>query len=146
MTTVSVQTEAFDPGAEAEALERLGAGAIATFTGLVRSDDGVDAMTLEHYPGMTEAALEALITEAKARWALEGARIVHRVGRLEVGARIVFVGTASAHRKDALEACAFLIDRLKTDAPFWKKEDRAGAERWVAARETDENAAARWKA
>lgn len=107
MTTVSVQTEAFDPGAEAEALERLGAGAIATFTGLVRSDDGVDAMTLEHYPGMTEAALEALITEAKARWALEGARIVHRVGRLEVGARIVFVGTASAHRKDALEAAPF---------------------------------------
>jgi len=146
MTSVSVQTEPFDPGVEAEALEQLGAGAIATFTGLVRSDDGVDAMTLEHYPGMTEAALEALITEAKTRWSLAGARIVHRVGRLEVGARIVFVGTASAHRKDALEACAFLIDRLKTDAPFWKKEDRAGAESWVAARDKDEDAAARWKA
>jgi molybdopterin synthase catalytic subunit len=145
MTRVSVQTGPFDPGSEAEALERLGAGAIATFTGLVRNDDGVDALTLEHYPGMTEAALEALLAEAEARWSLAGARIVHRVGRLDIGARIVFVGTASAHRKDALEACAFLIDRLKTDAPFWKKEDRAGAESWVAARETDEDAAARWE-
>jgi len=145
MSRVSVQTEAFDPGVETEALEGLGAGAVATFTGLVRGDDGVDAMTLEHYPGMTEAALEALVVDAQARWSLAGARIVHRVGGLEVGARIVFVGTASAHRKDALEACAFLIDRLKTDAPFWKKEDRAGAESWVAARASDDDAAARWK-
>ncbi len=146
MKTVRVQTGDFDPGAELALLERDGAGAVASFTGIVRGDDDVAEMTLEHYPGMTEKALLTLVEEACARWPVAAATIVHRVGKLFPGNRIVFVGTASSHRAAALEACAFLIDRLKTDAPFWKKErSSAGSERWVDARESDDAAADRWR-
>ena len=145
MRRVSVQAEDFDSGAELAALEATGAGAIASFTGLVRGDDGVTSMTLEHYPAMTQAALEQLVEDAFARWPLVGATLIHRVGELHTGDRIVFVGTASTHRAAALEACAFLIDRLKTDAPFWKKEQRGEKANWVAERQSDTAIAHRWK-
>ena len=147
MRRVCVQTEDFDSGAELARLETLGGGAVASFTGLVRGDDGLTALTLEHYPGMTQAALAALADQAEARWPLVGLVLIHRVGRMAVGERIVLVATASPHRAAALEACSFLIDRLKTDAPFWKKEERGSGEtRWVEARASDEDAAARWTA
>jgi molybdopterin synthase catalytic subunit len=143
---VRLQAEPFDPGHEAARLEGAGVGAVATFTGLVRGDGGLSSLTLEHYPGMTEAALGALADEAAARWPLTGIILIHRIGMLTVGERIVLVVTASAHRAAALEACAFLIDRLKTDAPFWKKESFAdGRETWVEARCSDDDAAARWR-
>jgi molybdopterin synthase catalytic subunit len=144
MRRVLVQQEDFDSGQELAALEASGAGAVASFTGIVRGDDGVETMTLEHYPAMTLAALAALVDEAEARWPLTGVVIIHRVGELRLGERIVFVGTASAHRAAALEACAFLIDSLKTKAPFWKKEQRADDARWVDARGSDDEAAERW--
>ncbi len=146
---VRVQTEDFDIGAEMDRLGgSAGVGAVASFVGLVRAHgdrDGVTAIELEHYPGMTERALEAIEAEARSRFALTGSLIVHRVGRLELGARIVLVVTASPHRAAALDACAFLIDWLKTKAPFWKREiTRDGAGAWVAAKESDDSAAARW--
>ena len=144
MICVRVQPEDFDGGAELAALEGRGGGAVASFTGIVRADDGVEAMTLEHYPGMTEKALTALAEQATARWPLCGVTVLHRVGTLRAGDRIVFVGTASDHRAAALEACAFLIDRLKTDAPFWKKEHRREGDSWVEARATDDAAARSW--
>ncbi len=145
MISVCVQPERFDVGAELAALEALGGGAVASFTGLVRGDGGLLTLTLEHYPGMTQAALETLASDATARWSLCGVTLIHRVGPMVPGDRIVFVGCASAHRAAALEACAFLIDRLKTDAPFWKKEAFAdGREQWVEARASDDAAAARW--
>jgi len=127
-----------------------GAGAVATFTGLVRRDPdatgAVGTLELEHYPGATEAALRRVAEGAIARWSLGGATIVHRVGPMAPGERIVFVAAASAHRAAALEACAYLIDRLKTDAPFWKRETRGDGEgQWVEARDTDAAAAARWE-
>ena len=140
---VRIQAEAFDPGAELARLEV--SGAVASFTGLVRGDDGLASLTLEHYPGMTEAALNALADEASARWPLAGLILIHRTGAMTPGDRIVFVGTASPHRAAALESCAFLIDRLKTDAPFWKRERfDDGRELWVEARSSDESAAERW--
>lgn len=139
---VRVQREDFDLGAEAAALE-AGAGAVVTFTGIVRDGD-VAAMTLEHYPGMTEAALAEIEAEAQARWPLSGVTIIHRVGRLLPGERIMMVAAASAHRQAAFEAAEFLMDYLKTRAPFWKKEETGGGARWVDARETDESAARRW--
>jgi molybdopterin synthase catalytic subunit len=146
MIRVRVQAEDFNPGEELAALERLAVGAVSSFTGIVRGEAGVATMTLEHYPGMTERALIALVDEARVRWVLAGAIVIHRFGALCAGDRIVFVATASAHRAAALEACAFLIDRLKTDAPFWKKEIGAdGSERWVDARSSDDAAAARWR-
>ncbi|MEL6793002.1 MAG: molybdopterin synthase catalytic subunit MoaE [Pseudomonadota bacterium] len=145
--TVRVQAEDFDLGAEAEALGAGGAtGAVVTFTGLVRGGaDDVEAMTLEHYPGMTEAALEEIEARAMARWPLTGALIIHRVGRLLPGERIMMVATASPHRKAAFEAAEFLMDYLKTRAPFWKKEEVGGEGRWVDAREEDDAAAERWR-
>jgi molybdopterin synthase catalytic subunit len=146
MRIIRVQEHDFDVGTELSLLEGSGAGAVASFTGLVRSDDGVKAMTLEHYPAMTVKALEAIADDAATRWQLLGISVIHRVGRLHVGDRIVFVGTASPHRLAALEACAFLIDRLKTDAPFWKKEHgRVSGDQWVDARETDAAAARKWQ-
>lgn len=140
---VRVQTEDFDLGAEAAALED-GAGAVVTFTGVVRGGD-VTAMTLEHYPGMTETALAEIEAEAMTRFDLTGALIIHRVGRLEPGARIMMVAAAARHRGEAFEAASFLMDYLKTRAPFWKKEETAnGDARWVDAREADDDAAARW--
>ena len=144
MIRVVVSREPIDVGAELERLE-VG-GATATFTGLVRADDGVTTLELEHYPGATERALERLCVDATARWDLAAATVVHRIGPMAPGERIVFVGTGSAHRAAALEACAFLIDRLKTDAPFWKRESRGETHRWVDARGSDDAAAARWRA
>lgn len=145
MIDVRVQTEDFNSGEELLRLEEIRAGGIASFTGLVRTDDGVTALTLDHYPGMTEKALRALAEDAITRWALTGLILIHRIGRLEAGARIVFVGTASAHRAAALESCAFLIDRLKTDAPFWKREHLADETRWVEAKSSDDRRAAHWQ-
>ena len=145
--TVRVQREDFDPGAELAALTdgRTDVGGLVSFTGLVRGDGGLKAMTLEHYPGMTEKALEAIEAEARERWPLLGVTIIHRVGPLAPGARIVFVAAASAHRRAAFEAADFLMDYLKTRAPFWKKEEGAdGSATWVDARESDDAAAARW--
>jgi molybdopterin synthase catalytic subunit len=145
MIKVSVQYEAFDIAAEVAAQDAAGVGAVATFTGIVRGDGGVTAIELEHYPGMTQASLTELVEAARRRWKLSGATIIHRVGRLAVGEPIVLVVTASAHRAEAQEACAFLIDRLKTDAPFWKKEYRGGEASWVEAKASDDARAGRWE-
>lgn len=148
--SVSVQTGDFDIGAEIEALVGgdRDVGAVVSFTGLVREMTGggaIHAMELEHYPGMTERALEAIVAEARARWPLQGVRVIHRHGVLMPGDRIVLVLTASRHREAAFEAAAFLMDYLKTRAPFWKKETGAEGTRWVDAQETDDRAAERWK-
>jgi molybdopterin synthase catalytic subunit len=144
MIDVRIQTEAFDSAALLASLEADGVGAISSFTGLVRSDDGVTAIELEHYPAMTEASLRDVTAEALSRWNLSGAIIIHRVGKMAVGEPIVFVAAASAHRAGALAACAFLIDRLKTDAPFWKKEYRGEQANWVEAKASDDARAANW--
>ena len=145
MIAVRVSPAPFDIGAAMAALSSEGVGAVASFTGIVRGDGGLIALTLEHYPAMTEAVLCVLADEALARWSLGGVVLHHRVGRLVPGDHIVLVACASAHRKDALEACTFLIDRLKTDAPFWKRESFAdGREQWVEARVSDDATAARW--
>ncbi len=145
MIRIVVQPTPIDAAAELTRIEVAGAGGVASFTGLVRGDDGVTMLELEHYPGATEASLEQLAVAAKARWCLLAVNIVHRVGPMTPGDRVVFVGTAAAHRGPALEACAFLIDKLKTEAPFWKRETRSGDSRWVAAREADSLAADRWR-
>lgn len=144
MIRVSVQPVPIDLATELAAVEIKGAGGIASFTGSVRDDDGVTELVLEHYPGMTEAALVGIAEEAFARWNLLAATIVHRVGAMAPGERIVFVATAASHRAAALEACAYLIDRLKTDAPFWKRETRGEAATWVEARAGDAERADKW--
>jgi molybdopterin synthase catalytic subunit len=146
---VRVQSADFDVSAEIAALRagRTGIGAVASFVGVMRDlNDGepVRAMTLEHYPGMTEKALEAIVGEAKRRWPLAEALIVHRVGRLLPADQIVLVVTLAGHREAALAACAFIMDYLKTRAPFWKKEETPAGERWVEARASDDQAAGRW--
>jgi molybdopterin synthase catalytic subunit len=146
---VRVQTEDFDVGAELAALRDRdpAVGAVAAFVGTVRdinAGSGVISMTLEHYPGMTERALEAICDEARKRWSLAGTLVIHRVGPLGPADQIVLVAVTSAHRGDAFEACAFIMDWLKTQAPFWKKEVTPAGERWVEARAADETAAARW--
>ena len=144
---IAIQEAPFDLAAETARLTagRADVGGLASFVGLCRADDGLAAMVLEHYPGMTERAIARIAGEAAERWALLGLTVIHRVGRLEPGAPIVLVLTASAHRAAALESCAFLIDWLKTGAPFWKREEFAdGAERWVEAKAADDAAAARW--
>ncbi|MDK9725464.1 MAG: molybdopterin synthase catalytic subunit MoaE [Sterolibacteriaceae bacterium MAG5] len=146
--SISVQEADFDVGAEIEALsaDDGGAGAVASFVGLVRGEaDGIAAMTLEHYPGMTEKALAEIVVEAQARWQLRRVRVIHRYGRLLPGERIVFVGVSSSHRGDAFAACEFVMDYLKTRAPFWKKEETPDGARWVDARESDEAAERRWR-
>jgi molybdopterin synthase catalytic subunit len=147
---IKVQREDFDIGAELAQLTdgNTKVGGLATFVGLVRdlADQGaVSAMTLEHYPGMTEKRLAEIEVEARARWPLENVLIIHRYGRLEPGDRIVLVATTSAHRQAALESCAFLIDWLKTKAPFWKLEEGAKGAAWVEAKESDDRAAEKWK-
>jgi molybdopterin synthase catalytic subunit len=146
---IRVQEQPFDAGAEIAALAagRTDIGAVASFIGLVRdmADAPITAMTLEHYPGMTEKKLAEIEAEANARWPLQASLIVHRYGRMLPGEPIVLVATASAHRAAALEACAFLIDWLKSEAPFWKLEETGEANRWVEARATDGTAAARWQ-
>jgi molybdopterin synthase catalytic subunit len=147
MTTIRIQTADFDIGAECDALAKHSAqtGAIATFTGLVRADDGLISLALEHYPGMSEREIARQVEDAQSRWPLLGATVIHRIGRLVPGDRIVFVGTASSHRKAAFEACDFLMDYLKTRAPFWKQEERAGGATWVDAKASDDASAERWK-
>ena len=150
MPTVRVQAEDFDTGRELDGLTRgrTDVGALASFTGVVRdSNDGSDirGMTLEHYPGMTESALEDICRQAHERWELIDTLVIHRVGALKPGDRIVLVGVTSAHRGEAFAACEFIMDYLKTRAPFWKKESTGAGERWVEARDSDEAAAQRWK-
>lgn len=144
---IRVQTEDFDIGAEVRALtaDRTDIGAIVTFTGAVRADGGLQAMVLEHYPGMTEAELERIEAEAAERWRLSASLIVHRYGALTPGENIVLVATASPHRRAAFEAAEFLMDYLKTSAPFWKKEIAADGVAWVEAKANDDEMAARWK-
>ncbi|MFN9335873.1 MAG: molybdenum cofactor biosynthesis protein MoaE [Alphaproteobacteria bacterium] len=147
MARVQVQEALFDMATESAALTacRTDIGGVASFLGVCRGDDGLAAMVLEHYPGMTERALGRIAAEAEARWPLTGCTVIHRVGRILPGEPIVLVLTASAHRAAALESCAFLIDWLKTKAPFWKREEFAdGDARWVAAKNEDDAAAARW--
>ena len=148
--SVRLQTGDFDPASEAAALTRgrEDIGAVVTFTGIVRNreDGGLLALELEHYPGMTERALEAINREARARWRLEGSLILHRHGRLVPGDRIMMVATAAAHRQDAFEAAEFLMDYLKSRAPFWKKEHTRNGASWVEAQERDETALDRWVA
>lgn len=147
--TIRVQAEAFDPGVETSAMHaaNVGVGAVVTFIGYVRDfNDGLDVsgLYLEHFPGMTEKSLAKIAQEANSRWPLLKVDIIHRVGRLEPGEPIVFVGTASAHRQAAFEACAFIMDYLKTRAPFWKKEDTPQGPRWVEGKSSDVSAAQRW--
>ncbi len=147
---IRVQREDFDVGAEMAALTagNHSVGGLAVFVGLVRDvagEQALGAMTLEHYPGMTEKMLERIEAEANQRWPLEASLIVHRTGRLEPGERIVLVAAASQHRQAAFEACQFLIDWLKTKAPFWKLEETADGPKWVEARGSDDQAAKRWK-
>ena len=149
MAHVRVQQEPFDAGREIAELTRgrPDVGAVATFVGMVRdANEGaaVSRMSLEHYPGMTERALEEICAEAAGRWDLLDVRVVHRVGPLEPGEAIVLVAVASAHRGEAFAACEFIMDYLKTRAPFWKKELTPEGERWVEARSSDDEAASRW--
>ncbi len=146
---IRVQEQDFDLGAELKAMSagNHSIGGLCSFVGLVRDMAGnadIGAMTLEHYPGMTERALEEIETEALARWPLEATLIIHRYGRLEPGDQIVLVAAASAHREAAFDACHYLIDFLKTRAPFWKLEDTADGPKWVDARASDDAATARW--
>jgi molybdopterin synthase catalytic subunit len=149
MIEIRVQSEPFDPAAEQERLwrGRPQIGALVSFLGLMRDlneGEAISRMTLEHYPGMTEKALMAIAEEAARRWSLDGVRILHRVGSLAPHDPIVLVAVTSAHRGDAFRACEFLIDYLKTRAPFWKKETTPSGDRWVEAREADDAAATRW--
>ncbi|MDE3012305.1 MAG: molybdopterin synthase catalytic subunit MoaE [Pseudomonadota bacterium] len=149
--SVLVQSAAFDPGAELNAFASgsAQAGAVAMFTGLVRDlnlGQQVQAMQLEHYPGMTEQALADIAAAAAARWSLIAARVIHRHGELLPGEPIVAVLCAAAHRGDAFAACECIMDRLKTEAPFWKREHTPAGARWVDARDSDERAARRWDA
>ena len=146
---VSIQTADFDLGAEVAALRTAdpGVGAVASFVGTVRDRNdglGVSAMELEHYPGMTERAINAMIDAAFRRFDIRAARVIHRIGRLQPGDQIVLVAVTSGHRRAAFEACEFLMDYLKTQAPFWKKEHTPEGERWVDARSTDDAALERW--
>ena len=144
---IRVQEAVFDPGAELAAFgHSLGpdTGGIASFTGLVRDSGGLIALTLEHYPGMTERQLERIEAEAQLRWKLTGTLVIHRYGRMLPGEPIVLVAAASSHRRAALEACEFLIDWLKTKAPFWKLEETVAGAAWVEAKASDDAAADRW--
>ncbi|PZP59032.1 MAG: molybdopterin synthase catalytic subunit MoaE [Azospira oryzae] len=149
--SVRVQTEDFDVGLEIQALRRNNpkVGAVAAFVGLVRDvneGESIRGMVLEHYPGMTEKALEDIVTQAKDRWDVIDILVIHRVGPLKPTDQIVLVAVASGHRGDAFAACEFIMDYLKTRAPFWKKEQTPSGTRWVEARESDDIAAARWQA
>src|SRR5471032_2014205 len=143
IANVHIQVEDFDVSEEVEALtaDQPATGAVATFTGYVRGDGGLTALVLEHYPGMTEREIARIAADAAGRWSLTGVTIIHRIGRLEVGERIVLVAVASAHRGAAFEACEFLMDYLKTRAPFWKQEERGGQTSWVEHRASDAAAA-----
>jgi molybdopterin synthase catalytic subunit len=148
---IRISDIAFDPEAELATFRGglSNAGAIASFTGIVRDDgptqkDKTDVLTLSHYPGFTERQIEGFVTEAQARWILQGVLILHRVGQMTVGEPIVVVATAAAHRRDAFEACDYLMDRLKCNAAFWKQETVNGESRWIEPRAQDRNDLSRW--
>lgn len=150
LTHISVQTENFNVGEQYQWLSECESdGAVVTFTGKVRNHnlgDAVSALTLEHYPGMTEKALNDIVSEARSRWPLQRISVIHRVGRLNIGEEIVFVGVTSSHRNSAFESAEFIMDFLKTRAPFWKKEGLSeDNERWVDARQSDHDSAERWE-
>ena len=147
--TVKVQTQDFDAGLEISQLRnaRKDTGAVVSFIGQVRDvndGDSVSQLTLEHYPGMTEKALEAIISQAQSRWDIFDALVIHRVGTLQPTEQIVLVAVSSAHRGEAFKACEFIMDYLKTEAPFWKKEATNSGERWIDAKHTDDEARERW--
>jgi len=147
MSEIRIQNQDFNAGEEIAALtdSQGSVGAVANFIGIVRGDGGMVAMTLDHYPGMCEREIAAHVEEAKRRWPILGVRIVHRVGRLTPGDNIVFVGVASAHRGAAFAAAEFLMDYLKTRAPFWKLEERNSGAAWVEARSEDDESVKRWR-
>ncbi|MFT3931479.1 MAG: molybdopterin synthase catalytic subunit MoaE [Spongiibacteraceae bacterium] len=150
MSEVVIQRADFDAGAEIAQLRAVNRsiGAVASFVGVVSDmNEGADisALTLEHYPGMTEKTIGDIIAQAKQRWPLLAVRVIHRIGELHAADQIVFVGVASRHRGAAFSACEFIMDFLKTQAPFWKKEKAGAGDRWVDARSTDDDAAARWR-
>jgi molybdopterin synthase catalytic subunit len=148
---ISIQTEDFDLGREYQQLRQLAgdAGAVVTFTGLVREwdkqDEKIESLTLEHYPGMTEKSLQKIVDQANERWELKAIRVIHRVGRLEAAEQIVLVGTASAHRQAAFSAAEFIMDYLKSHAPFWKKQQSSAGSHWVEQRSSDADALNRWR-
>jgi len=146
---ISIQTDDFDVSAEYDALRsQHSSGAIVTFCGLVRDLDhelSVDAIELEHYPGMTEKSLQEIISQAQKRWVIQAVKVIHRIGKLQANDQIVFVGVSSAHRKEAFAACEFIMDFLKTRAPFWKKQYEGNKTHWVEAKITDQDAAKRWR-
>lgn len=149
MIRIDVQTDSFDPGQLTNAAHAGNhtTGAVVCFTGYVREfnqGSNVQSLFLEHYPGMTDKALRQIATQAIQRWPLQAVHVLHRTGQLELGEPIVFVATTSAHREDAFNACAFIMDYLKTRAPFWKKEQTIDGNRWVDGRSSDQQAAARW--
>ncbi|HWD49436.1 MAG TPA: molybdenum cofactor biosynthesis protein MoaE [Rhizomicrobium sp.] len=141
---ISIQTNDCDLASEIAVLNADGVGAVATFSGLVRPDDNLTALILEHYPQMTEREIARIVDEAQSRWPLIAVTIIHRIGRLTPGENIVFVGVSASHRSAAFAACEFLMDFLKTKAPFWKQEERGGASTWVEAKTSDDHAAERW--
>ncbi len=147
MITIRIQREDFEIGAEISALRagRHDIGAVVAFIGVVRGDDGVTSMALEHYPGMTEREIARHVEMAQARWPLLGISVIHRIGPLKPGDNIVLVATFSSHRQAAFDAAEFLMDYLKTRAPFWKLEERDGRAKWIEARVSDEEAVSRWR-
>ncbi len=150
MDKIVVQTQDFDVSDELAQMraQRQDIGAVASFVGYVRDlneGDDVSTLTLEHYPQMTEKALQKIVATAQSRWSVLSSTVIHRVGTLQPSDQIVLVAIASAHRKDAFEACAFIMDYLKTDAPFWKKEQTSDGERWVEAKNSDDQAKTRWE-
>ncbi len=144
-TRIAIQAELFDLNTEIAALADGAAGAIASFTGHVRRDGDLSSMTLEHYPAMTQAEIARIAGQAASRWPLTGITIIHRIGTLAPGDAIVLVAVAAPHRAEAFAACEFLVDYVKTDAPFWKEEARGGVRNWVTPRDTDAAAAERWR-
>lgn len=147
MLKLEITEQDFDIGAEIEHLKRSSVGAIASFVGIVRdyqSGPELTSLTLEHYPGMTEHEIERIMQDARQRWSLVAVTVIHRVGRLAPQENIVFVGTASAHRKAAFESAHFIMDYLKTQAPFWKQEETTAGSQWVDARVEDDDALAKW--
>lgn len=149
LESVSVRQDDFDVSTENAALmsDRFDAGALVNFVGYVRNSnegDHVSTLFLEHYPGMTEKSIAGIIDQARSRWEIYGCKVIHRVGELAAGEQIVYVGVCSAHRGDSFQACEFIMDYLKTEAPFWKKEQTPEGERWVDARSSDDDARNRW--
>jgi molybdopterin synthase catalytic subunit len=142
-STIRIQHEPFDVAREIERLSH-GAGAVATFTGHVRGENGLTSLSLEHYPGMTEREISQHVAAAATRWPLLGITVIHRVGELKAGEAIVLVVVAALHRGEAFAACEFVMDHLKTKAPFWKQEKTAAAAQWVEAKASDDAAAERW--